>query len=312
MRKKHIPIFTTADDDHILELIVLISSIADKSSDDNIYDIRIMHEGLSKHNIRRLRHLKFKNVELLVTDVTDLIATYTSAVSTLMRPLAPMTEFYRFFIPCMYPRIQQAIYVDNDVVLCDDIAQLLNVDMKDSIICAPHSAVSDTEEMAEYVRSFLGINPEEYLDAGILILNMNAYREHGVLTKLIEFLTERKPESLATADDALSYICRGRITWLDAVWGAQSYEERADMHPSLIHYNYYKKPIYYLDSPYSEAFWTVASRTAFFEDIMLKCMAHDDEARRRDLELRDRIIDRARALSVRRGTAVKKREALAI
>ncbi len=311
MRKRHIPIFTTASDDHILELIVLISSISDKSSDENVYDIRILHEGLSKQNIRRLRHLSFKNVEILVTDITDLIATYTSMVSTLMRPTAPMTEFYRFFIPCMYPRIQQAIYVDNDVVLCDDIAHLLDADMKDSIISAPHSAIAHTEQMSEYVRSFLGITPEEYLDAGILILNMNAYREYGVLGKLIDFLTEHKPESLATADDALSYICRGRVSWLDDVWSVQSFGAASNDNPSIIHYNNYKKPIYYLDSPYSEEFWSVASRTAFFEDIMLKCMTYDEEARRRDCELWERVVEKAVALA-RRYKAVKADEVVGV
>lgn len=297
MKKKHIPIFTVASDERILELVVSLSSISQYSSDDNIYDVRVLHGGMSMQNVRRLRHLRFKNVEVFVTDMTELISTCTNARLGRTPDVNALVEFYKFFIPCMYPRIQRALYIDNDVVLRDDIARLLDTPMGDAIIAAPRSDKVADEEVAEYVRARLGISPEEYADSGILVINMREYRSARVLDSLYERVSAGGDGLLSAADDFVSVTCRGRIAWLDPAWSAQSYSEEEIKSPRLVHYNNYKKPKYYLDSPYSEVFWMAASRTAFFNDIMSECMRYGEAQRSADELARERYIRRARALA---------------
>lgn len=89
-------------------------------------------------------------------------------------------SFLRLFadrVAFLPPKI---IYLDTDIVLCGDISQLYNVDLGD----AEFAAVRDF-----YGRIFLGIN---YLNSGVLLLNLHKIRMTGLFQRAIKQCSEKK------------------------------------------------------------------------------------------------------------------------
>ena len=89
-------------------------------------------------------------------------------------------SFLRLFadrVDCLPEKI---IYLDTDTMLCGDISELYEIELKD----AEFAAVRD-----HYGRIFLGIN---YLNSGVLLLNLPKIRETGLFRRALKKCAEKK------------------------------------------------------------------------------------------------------------------------
>ncbi len=89
-------------------------------------------------------------------------------------------SFLRLFADRVDFLPQKIIYLDTDTVLCGDISQLYGVDLGD----AEFAAARD-----HYGRIFLGVN---YLNSGVLLLNLPKIRETGLFQRALKKCAEKK------------------------------------------------------------------------------------------------------------------------
>ena len=300
MKKRHIPIFMASDDNYLPYLVVAIKSISLYSSDEYVYDVKILNNGLSKASVRKLRHLEFKNVEISFVDVERAVAAFREDLSVRLRDYYSEAIFYRMFIASMFPRMTKAIYIDCDVVLVDDIAKLYFTDIGDNILGAvSDESIPSVPEFCEYVSEWVGVSAQRYINSGVLLMNLNAFRKHNIAEKFKRLLITYNFDTLAPDQDYLNFLCKDKIYYLDGGWNKQPKEENylpiEEQH--LIHYNLYNKPWHYSGIPYENAFWDVARLTPYYQDILKGYVEFGDDKKKAEAEGGRRLIERAAKLA---------------
>ncbi len=304
MNKKHVHIFTATDDNYVPYLMVTVKSVSLHSSDNYVYDIYVLNKGLAPQNVRKLRHLDVKNINIMLVNVERAISGFGGDLSRKLRDYYSEAIFYRMFIASMYPRLARAVYIDCDVVLVDDIAKLYFTNIGDSVLGAvTDESVARVPEFSDYVRNWVGVPARDYINSGVLLINLSAYRRCRILERFERLVVEKNFDTVAPDQDYLNYLCRGRIHYLDGGWNKHPMADdplpAAEQH--LIHYNFYKKPWHYDGVPYSDVFWDVARTTPYYADMVREFVEYTDEERERDAEGGVRLVQRAWELAGRSG-----------
>ena len=303
-KKKHVSIFMATDDRYLPYLIVAVKSISLHSSDEYIYDVRILNKGLSRSNVRKLRHMSFDNVVISLVDVGRVASSIRPDMSDRLRDYHSEEIYYSMFIADMYPRLTRAVYIDCDVVLVDDIAKLYFTDIGDNILGAvADESVAKTPELVGYVERWVGIPKEQYFNSGVLLMNLSAFRKHSIAEKFKRLLLGYNFDTVLPGRDYLNFLCKGMVAYLDGGWNKQPFGENASeiSEQHLIHYSSYGKPWHYREIPDEDAFWDVARRTPYYTDILGELVEYTDRERERDKASETELKALAEHLSVSRG-----------
>ena len=291
-----------SDDSYVPYLIITAKSISLHSSDDYIYDITVLTEGLEQQNVRKLRHLDLDNVSITIVNMKKTVEPLREKLKETLRDYYSEAIFYRMFIASMYPRLTRAVYIDCDVILVDDIAKLYFTNIGNNILGAvSDESIPGVPEFCDYVKGWVGVSVEEYINSGVLLINLGEYRRSLVLERFIKIINDKGFSTVAPDQDYLNYLCRGRIRYLERGWNKQPKAD--DLPPAneqhLIHFNFYNKPWHYSNVPYSEVFWDVARQTPYYTDLIGELVEYSDEQRQKDMAGGERLIERAGELAKR-------------
>ena len=191
------------------------------------------------------------------------------------------------------------IYLDCDLVVLGDISKLYNVELGQNIIgAAPEQYVRNTREFRLYAGSALGVDPDGYVNAGVLLMNLAAFRENGIEEKFIELITEYEFDLLDPDQAYLNYLCLGKIHELPNGWNKEPMLLHCEGEKQIVHYALYKKPWQYDDVIDGEYFWHYASKSPFYAEICRRKEGFGDKERaereavaREILEHALRIVD---------------------
>lgn len=117
---------------------------------------------------------------------------------------------YRLLLPDLLPEYDQIMYVDCDVVVRNNLANLFReVDLGDNYLAGVYEATLDFQVAH---MEFIGCAPGTYINSGFLIMNLRQLRADQMVRR---FITASKNESLEFPDqDVLNQLCRGRILGL--------------------------------------------------------------------------------------------------
>lgn len=123
---------------------------------------------------------------------------------------------YRLLLPELLPELNSVIYIDCDVVVRQNLAELYReTELGDNLLAAVHEA--PIEKQSERW-SALGCDPNRYFNSGFLLINLAQMRAEGTSAKLLEAL---KADYLEFPDqDALNVVCRGRVLPLSPVFNS--------------------------------------------------------------------------------------------
>lgn len=119
------------------------------------------------------------------------------------------TTWCRLFIQDILPAdIDKVLYLDGDIIVTGDISDLGRMEMGDSLVAAVSDEINGYDEY--YTRYGF---PKDYIyfNAGVLLINLAAWRKYDVKTKALEYLARTDRPELENADqDLLNIICVGR------------------------------------------------------------------------------------------------------
>lgn len=129
-----IPIFFAVDDGYIPFLAVALQSLIENSSKNYYYSIKILYTNIKEENKKKISKYKKENVNIEFVDLNYYIEKVKDKLYT--RDYYTKTTYFRLFIPNLYPQYNKAIYLDSDIVVLGDIAELYNVEMEDNLVAA--------------------------------------------------------------------------------------------------------------------------------------------------------------------------------
>ena len=257
--QKHIPIFFTVDDNYIDYLSVALTSLIEHTSINNKYEINIIYDKLSKHSKKLLKKFERKNVSIKFFSIT--LRMQSLGVKLDVRDYYTLTTYYRLLLPEMFPLIKKALYIDSDVVLLDDVANLYNIDIKNNLLGAvPDHSVQIFDEFIKYVEEVIEVPHEQYFNAGVLVMNLAQMRRERFENQAFNLL-QRLTFKVAQDQDVLNYLCKGKVSLIDKRWNIMPLgESKTKEDISLVHYNLILKPWKQDNIMYENYFWEYASK----------------------------------------------------
>lgn len=291
---KDIPIFFAVDDGYIPFLAVSLESLISNSSKEYNYVIRILYTKISGVNQQKIKQYERENVSIEFVDLSEFIERIKDKLYT--RDYYSKTTYFRLFIPELYPQYNKALYLDSDIVILSDIANLYNEDVGDNLVAAvPDEVIQNIEVFQVYAEKVVGVaDYRNYFNAGILLMNLEELRKFKFQEKFLYSL-EKIKFSVAQDQDYLNRLCKGRVKLLDTGWNVMPISDKKikEEDLKLIHYNLAYKPWHFENIPYQEYFWEYARKTEFINRIMEIKSNYTEQDVKKDEEQYQKLKDLA-------------------
>lgn len=297
--QREIPIFFTIDNGYAPFLAVALNSAIRNASPTRQYKAIVLHQDLSEANIAKLKALETPNFQIELTPMKANFEALDDRMSNRLRcDYFTLTIYFRLFIPAMFPQYDKGIYIDSDVVLTTDIAKLYDIGIGDNLIGACNDlSIADIPTLVAYTENAIGVKKEEYINSGVLLMNLKALREADLEGNFLRLLNTYHFDSIAPDQDYLNAMCNGRIYYLEEVWDAMPNDARLALpETNLIHYNLFSKPWCYDGVQYADVFWQYAHDSGYLEEIKAYKAAYSDQQKKADSDCLE--------LLVRRGTEI--------
>ena len=271
---KPIPIFFTINNAFAPYVACSIASIIKHANPKKYYRIVILNDGLSLRNRIKLRSMVTRNCEIQFRKMTHniylrTIIHYCSRRSGAGDYFSSAVYYYRAFIARLFPQYSKAIYIDSDTILTGDIAELYDIDLGEKTLAAlPAPKVKNIPVFKEYVEKALGISCDEYVNSGVLLMDLKKMRKAHYISTMIDLINKFNADLVAPDQDYLNVIFRGKILHLDETWNYQPISKTIPEHIKLTHFNLFKKPWFYSDIFGGEIFWENAAKTPFYNELV--------------------------------------------
>ncbi len=235
----------------------------------------------------------------------------------------------RFFFASLFPQYDKMIAFDVDTLFVNDISESFFIPLEThyfgavrekDLIAINRNSAKDLYELRQMHAKSIGVadafpNLEEaqilfdnYFNAGFLALNLKSWREENLENQLIEFFLLKNEKLLFSDQDALCFVCRGRILELPYSYNAHPSFLDTPSFPSIkearmLHF-WGDKPWKLLSvigakkwheiliqTPFKDAYFNAPFLDHLFESFQNK----DKEIKRRD----ERIIEEVQAVQAR-------------
>lgn len=287
----------SANDFYVPYLSTLLESIRRVASPNRNYDLIILHSDISANNQRILKQqVEAENISLRFLLTKRAMRNFTAKLP--VRGHFRVETYFRLLLPQLLPDYHKILYLDADMVVCRDIAELYDTDVSGKLIAACKDV--DTAGLYNgaaphkkyYMDEILRIErPYEYIQAGTILFNLDEWRASYTTDEIFKFAMSYDWELLD--QDVINYLCQGRIAFAGLEWNVMMdwrgirinrIISRAprDMYfaymavrknPAVIHFAGPDKPWDNPMSDYAQEFWLFARATPYYEEMVARMAA---------------------------------------
>lgn len=287
-----VPIVLAANQKYVPIMFTCAQSIINHTTPENKYEIYVFHTDIDMDSQNKFHKLLEKeNVKIIFVNVLKNVSGYKLKA----KEHITTETFYRFLILDILKMYPKVVYLDCDMIIMRDVADLYHTDLGTNLI----AAAKDPDFMGQcngadvkiktYFDTVLKLeSPYKYFQAGVLVLNVEELNKVTSVQKLLEMSDTGIYKY--SDQDILNVVCEDRVTYLDMAWNMitdcdhfrwhgvikyapyfilDAYEE-ARKQPNIIHYAGFLKPWMRPTEDFGEEFWKVARTTPYYEAIVLK------------------------------------------
>lgn len=279
-KKGTIPIFFATDNNYLPFLSITLESLWENSSHEYDYEMYVLHSGIREDYQEKIMRYNKEGFSISFVDVTERLKPILEHLH--MRDYYTCTTYFRVFISGMFPQFDKALYMDCDTVVLGDIADLYHYDLGTNLIGgAPCEGVNSFQVYKDYVTKVDGLNPDYFFNAGVILMNLKAFREEKFYEQFADLL-KRYKFTVIQDEDYLNVLCQDRVLRLPRAWNKSPIgpDKLAREDLRIVHFIMTWKPWRYSDIPYQEYFWEYAERTEFYDEIS----ARRDNSTEEDIE----------------------------
>ena len=279
--KNNVAIVFATDDTYASYLGVTIASILANASQENNYDIIIFDGGISRYKAYLLSSLaqNKKNVSIRFFDILDYVKKWenlfygTGHIS--------VAACYRLFIPDICSKYKRILYLDCDLVVDADVAELYHADIKEKSIGAviDKDESMDNIELSKYLQKTLPfLHAESYFNSGVILFDIKKCQKDEIAQKALVLL-EKYTNLRFTDQDILNILLQNKVEFLPFTWNSMWGQRAENINnfdipllgdKKIIHYIGSTKPWDLWSIPLSEVFWKYARVSPFYELLIFR------------------------------------------
>lgn len=285
-----VPVVFAANNGFVGPLSVAIKSLLLHASPERFYDIVVLESDITAQNKSMLSGMvaQYPNAQLRYFNAVSKLEGYTLTAHAHIS----VETFYRFLIQSVMPDYDKVLYLDGDIVIQGDVAELYDTDVRGKML----GAVLDVDfasqingfapGMMKYAVKTLKLeDPYRYFQAGVLLLNLTEMRKAHTQEEWLELASVDYKYS---DQDVLNVCCQNQVVYLPQEWNLlfdndftrvsevfrfaprehRLQYDAAAKNPKIIHYAGFVKPWNRVPADRYSEFWSVARQTPFYE-VML-------------------------------------------
>ena len=201
MDNNHLHVALASDQNYAEFVAVVIVSLFDTNHWQDFTTVHLLSNGIDEATIEKLsQHVPDGRGELKVYDIHSLKDDLGIDVPSTIA----ITSYARLFLPVLIKEgIKRVLYLDCDVVVNDSVKGFYCVQFDRSWV----AGVRDTL-YGEYTKLAVGMKPsDEYLNAGVLLINLEAWRENNVTQQCLDFLLDHDGKVVHHDQGIINGVC---------------------------------------------------------------------------------------------------------
>ena len=194
---------------------VLTSASRSSPQHENII-FHVITLGLSSENMRR-----FKELESQIGQQINIIVFDADHFNLPKAKGYVQTAYLRLFLSEMLPSLSKVLYLDYDVLVRKPIKALYDLSVENcGAIVALDRLWVHKESQAAYYKSLGLLDPILYFNSGVMVINLEYWRENNVGSKCVAWLEKNAQLGRYADQDALNFVLQGRIRLCSSRWNA--------------------------------------------------------------------------------------------
>ena len=282
--KERIPVVLACNKSYAPFVSVTIESLLHNSNLFYYYDIYVLHTDLS-HKLIKVLEKQTPNYNVRCVNVSKYINPHLNNLPKNSQYITKET-YYRIVIPSLLQDYKKTIYIDCDLVVLGDISTFYNFDIDGYMVGGIRNPLHTV--MKEHIEE-LGLDPYKYINAGVLLMNLEEMRKSGFEEACFELLATKELRFMD--QDAINLACKDSIKYFDMSWNygwhyerlnnfkderfhlleteIEEYEEAAE-HINILHYTGDIKPWKNSKYRFGSIFWDYAKLSPFYKEILSK------------------------------------------
>lgn len=300
-----VSIVTSANNRFAPYLDVFLRSLILHSSSKRNYDILVLYDDITKQNQEIIQRAakNYPNVTIRFAQVSR----YFDGNELFIDQHLSVETYYRLIIPEIMPKYHKILYLDCDLVINHDVAQLFDLPLSGSVLAGAEdidvAGLRKTNQNGwkDYAEKELGLSEKDrYFQAGVLLLDLDVMRKITSSRELIQLAASHKFR--CHDQDVLNRIFAGRFRTLPQRWNVLmnweevSGEERmallrraphelfyeyleARKNPYIVHFAGYQKPWNVVDCDLAYYFWEVAITSPYYPLMIRRIRTSLEEQR---------------------------------
>ena len=303
----NIPVVMNSDEGYLPYVMVTLDSMMANSKRGHL-DVYILHDGMPQDVqdafVSLSRGYEGRHSVRFVS--VSGVCARMEVGSVSIRGACSKTASFRIIAPLVIPQVKRAIYLDGDVVVRADVADLFDTDLGDGawLAAAVDSGACLNRDVIEGYAAWgteHGFSDwTRYVNSGVMLMDYERLRASGALDRIAKLSASNK---LYFADqDAINFTCNGHIRLLDPRWNVQLGGAHLEVGAApedgfIVHYTV-GKPWKVVDAPFADEWWgwflkRLSPLTAPVVSAALALtLKSKDELVRKDRELRHSLAYR--------------------
>ena len=209
---------------------VVVTSVGINVTSDDVM-MYLLHNGLKDSTVKRLQKIADRyNVRLKFLEI-DLEILKDCPVDDKIH-YGNIMMYARILLPSMLPNLDKVTYLDCDIVVCKDLKSLWETDVNDvAVAMAPDLLYQDKATLRR-----LGVNNGKYLNAGVIVMNLDYWRKHDVQNRLLAYIIDKGNELIYNDQDALNVILQKERIQLPVKYNVTPYHynKNLEYYPAVL------------------------------------------------------------------------------
>lgn len=255
-----------------------LKSILDSSTKDDYFIVYILFDSLSDSNKQLIKQVECFRMKISFIDVSN----YVNDNIMREKGYVKKNTYFRIIAPGLVKNRNKIIYIDSDMIVNHNLAELYNIELGECVIGAVKNWSTYSE--LQYVTDNLKVSNDTYFNAGILLINVQRYNDLAIERKAFTLLSNE--EFKYFDQDVLNIVAKDYVKIINSKWNVvwhpitnlnifENFDDEmkykwscCSQDPFIIHYTSSIKPWNSYGLPLSEYFWDTAKNSLFFKDLI--------------------------------------------
>lgn len=293
-------VVASSDKAYLPHLAALIHSVFDNAHEKSFLDFIVLDGGLSADERRLLSNIPSSYEQEGRITFIDMSRQFL-AVNT--HSYFTRSTFYRLMLPDLLDDYDRILFIDTDMIVLADLADIYKTDLQGKSIAAvqdlvmrtftargiPSIAESGGKVASIYLYEYLGMGSryDDYFQAGTILFDLKSMRSKNYSSSLKQDLADNRYWFLD--QDVLNKHLLDDVLFIDNKWNSlyldddslqylkadelKTYEESIKS-PYIIHFAGQFKPWINDSHPFGHHYWYYLRRTHWYEPVLKKYISN--------------------------------------